>query len=109
MPQSPSLAELSDLSVAVAEIYSDRFGVPKDASWALAKMMEEMGEVSGAWLALEGQSRKQAGPDDLADEVADLLGFLLVFAQRTGVDPAAALQRKWGKHLPEDHHGPERD
>jgi NTP pyrophosphatase (non-canonical NTP hydrolase) len=32
---------------------------------------------------------------DLADETADLLGHLLLFAHRNDIDLAAAIERKW--------------
>ncbi|PWK59385.1 hypothetical protein [Roseicyclus mahoneyensis] len=99
------MADLSALSIKVAAIYSERFGAPQTAEFALLKMTEELGEVAGAHLRLNGQGRGTAELGDLADEIADLLGFLLVFAARTGVDPAAALTRKWGAHLPD----PQRD
>jgi NTP pyrophosphatase (non-canonical NTP hydrolase) len=94
------MADLSALATQVAAIYSDRFGAPQTAEFALLKMTEELGEVAGAYLRLTGQARGVADPSDLADEVADLFGFLLVFAARMGVDPAAELTRKWGAHLP---------
>ena len=78
-----------------------RFDAPKDAGFALHKLAEEMGEMTGAWLQLYGQGRGTANREDLADELADVLGFLLVFADREGIDPAEALIRKWGRHLPD--------
>jgi NTP pyrophosphatase (non-canonical NTP hydrolase) len=32
---------------------------------------------------------------DLADETADVLGHLLLFARRNDIDLAAAIERKW--------------
>lgn len=93
--------DLQALATEVAALYSDRFGTPQDAGWALAKMTEELGEVAGAYLALQGQSRKAGSTEALADEIGDLFGFLLVFAARAGIDPSEALVRKWGAYLPE--------
>jgi len=36
---------------------------------------------------------------DLEDELADLFGFLLLFARWQGVDLGAALDKKWGAYL----------
>lgn len=91
--------DLTALTRAVAEIYAERFDVERDATWYLGKMTEELGEVTSAYLKLAGQGRGEAAPEDLADEVADLLGFVLLFADWQGIDPAEALRRKWGKYL----------
>lgn len=95
-------ADLTALATRVANLYADRFDVPRDSGWLLHKLSEELGEVHGAWLGLHGQSRKGASHADLEDEVADLLGFLLVFSAREGIDPAQALIRKWGGYLPKE-------
>jgi len=94
-----SLAGLQDLATRVCDIYAARFGIDRSGLWLLAKMTEEMGEVSAAWLKQAGQGRGDAGSEDLADELADLLGFMLVLAQAEKIDLAAALHRKWGHHL----------
>lgn len=97
--------DLTELADRVARAYAARFGTPEDSGWLLHKLSEEVGEVHGAWLRLHGQSRGTASRQDLADEVADVLGFLLVFARREGIDPAAAVTRKWGGYLPKEDRG----
>ena len=94
------VGDLTALATQVAAIYSARFQAPQTAEFALLKMTEELGDVTGAYLRLTGQGRGAADLDDLADEIADLPGFLLVFSERMGVDAAAELIRKWGAHLP---------
>jgi len=94
-----ALEALSALAITVAGLYAERFGAPDDARFALMKLAEETGELTGAWLQLQGEGRGTASRDDLADEIADVLGFLLVLAAREGIDPAAALRRKWGGYL----------
>lgn len=97
-----TLPDLSKLAVTIADIYSDNFNAPRDARFALMKLAEEMGELTGAWLQTQGEGRGTADHGDLSDELADVLGFLLVFAHREGIDPAAALRAKWGKYLDSD-------
>ena len=87
------------LASEVGRLYSERFDTPNDARFALMKLGEEVGELTGAWLRVHGQSRGTASRADMADELADVLGFLLVFAAREGIDPAQALQDKWGQYL----------
>ncbi len=95
------LDDLQAMAMQVAEIYRDRFGAPDRAQWTLLKLNEEMGELTGAWLQAEGQGRGEATKQDVANELADVLGFLLVFAAQAGIDPANALHAKWGRHLPQ--------
>ena len=66
----------------------------------LGKMSEELGEVTAAYLKLQGQGRSSGTRRDLEDELGDLLGFVLLFADWQGMDIGAALERKWGGYLP---------
>jgi NTP pyrophosphatase (non-canonical NTP hydrolase) len=91
--------QLSDLAEQIAVLYADRFGVERDATWYLGTMTEELGEVTSAYLKLQGQGRGEGSRADLEDEVADLLGFVLLFARWQGIDAGAALERKWGGYL----------
>lgn len=96
---STSLAQLTDLARAVSDIYAERFDIKRDPAWYLGKMSEELGEVSAAYLKCAGQGRGKGSRRDLEDELADLLGFVLLFADWQRIDAGAALQRKWGAYL----------
>lgn len=95
--------ELQHLARQVSDIYAERFGVERDATWYLGKLSEELGEVTAAYLKLNGQGRTAEAPEvlrrNLEDELGDLFGFLLLFAEWQGVDLPAALVAKWGKYL----------
>lgn len=59
-----------------------------------------MGELTQAWNKLSGRGRIGGkSPEELrrslADETADLLGHILLFAYRNDIDLAAAIERKW--------------
>jgi NTP pyrophosphatase (non-canonical NTP hydrolase) len=92
------LRTLIEAIEAVSIRYEERFGVRRDVEWCLLKLTEELGELTQAHLKLAGQSR---GGDDadwrkrFEDEMADVLGQLLVLASLTKVDLDAALDRKW--------------
>lgn len=94
-----SLQDLQALTRRISDIYAERFGVERDATWYLGKMTEELGEVTAAWLKLNGQGCGEGSREALTEELADLLGFVLLFADWQGIDPGAALRRKWGKYL----------
>ncbi|MYM54891.1 MazG nucleotide pyrophosphohydrolase domain-containing protein [Thalassovita mangrovi] len=90
----------------VGRIYADSFGIERDGAFYLGKLTEELGEVASAYLKLAGKSRGADGDAEalgreLEDELADLFGFLLIFADWQGVDLAHAFERKWGKYLKE--------
>lgn len=102
-----TLDELSAQATAVGRLYCKNFGIVPDEAFYLGKLSEELGEVSAAVLKLSNRSRGADRPlaereAQLADEMADLFGFLLMFAQSRGIDLGAALQSKWGRYLPDE-------
>jgi len=97
MPET--IEELTKLAEQVSEAYAQSFDICRDPAWYLGKMTEELGEVTAAYLKLAGQGRGEGSREDLEDEVADLLGFLLLFASWQGIDSAKTLRRKWGGYL----------
>ena len=106
----PALGEvdvrkLTKQAAAVSDIYAERFNIDRDATWYLAKMTEELGELQSAYLATQGAQRDALPQADarqnLIDETADLFGFLMVFADWQGIDLAEAFAAKWGRYLPE--------
>lgn len=108
LDKEPGLQELSQLAVRVGEIYAQTFGIKRDATFYLGKLTEELGELSAAYLKLAGQARGDGGTardlrQDLEDELADLLGFVLLFADWQGIDPGMALRCKWGRYLEDTH------
>lgn len=93
------LTALTELARQVSDLYVERFDIKRDPTWYLGKMSEELGEVTAAYLKLQGQGRGSGARRDLEDELGDLLGFVLLFADWQGVDIGAALERKWGGYL----------
>ena len=98
--------KLTDLSADVArisDIYAREHGIDRDKAgagdWALLKLQEELGELTAEHLRMSGRARGEADPTALGDEAADVLGMLLIYCQRTGVDLEAAMQRKWLRWL----------
>lgn len=102
---SRTLSELSGLVAAVSDIYAARNGIRRDDDWFVLKLQEELGELTAEYLKGTGRGRlKGASPEAveeaLADEAADLLATLLLFAHHKGIDLDTALQRKWFRYLP---------
>ena len=95
-----SLKAATDPIQEVCDLYAERCGVERDDDWFLLKIQEELGELVQAHLRLTGRGRtKGAGPAELeaarADEAADLICMALLYCRHFGIDPDAAIQRKW--------------
>lgn len=87
-------------AVRVIQGYAGKFGIERDAAFHLGKLSEELGELTAAWLKLNGRARGTGDLLAMEDELADLLGFVLLFADWQGIDLALAFQRKWGPFDP---------
>lgn len=102
-----SLAELTVLVARVSDMYAAETGVQRDDDWYALKMQEELGELIAEHLRLTSRGRRKDLTDAEIktrrnDEAADLLAFLLLYAQRQGIDLDAALERKWFSYLRRD-------
>lgn len=78
--------------------------VKVDRDYFPFKVTEEWGECLQTYLMLtdrgrqKGQSKEEI-KEALANEIADVIGFLLLFADREGIDPVEALNKKWFSRL----------
>ena len=90
--------KISDLSadvLRISDIYAAEHGIERSADWALLKVQEELGELTAEHLRMSGRARGQADAGKLGDEAADVLGMLLIYCDRAGIDLEQAMQRKW--------------
>ncbi|GAB2481950.1 nucleoside triphosphate pyrophosphohydrolase family protein [Nocardiopsis aegyptia] len=84
----------------VSRAYAARFGIERDADWFVLKLHEEMGELTQAFLALDGRGRAK-GLDDrersarFRAELADVFCHVLLLADHHGVDLTAEVRAKW--------------
>ena len=89
---------LSDLSASVlriSDIYAAEHDIDRSGDWAILKLQEELGELTAEHLCMSGRARGEADPKALADEAADVLGMLLIYCDRAGIDIEQAMQDKW--------------
>ena len=89
---------LSDLSASVlriSDLYAAEHGIDRSGDWAILKLQEELGELTAEHLRISGRARGAADPDALGDEAADVLGMLLIYCDRAGIDLEQAMRRKW--------------
>ena len=89
---------LSDLTASVlriSDIYAREHSIDRDRDWALLKLQEELGELTAEHLRMSGRARGAADAGKLGDEAADVLGMLLIYCDRAGIDIEQAMRRKW--------------
>ncbi len=86
----------------ISDIYAREHAIDRDRDWALLKLQEELGELTAEHLRLSGRARGAPDASALGDEAADVLGMLLIYCDRAGIDLEAAMQRKWLKWLRAD-------
>ena len=79
----------------ISDIYAAEHNIDRDRDWALLKLQEELGELTAEHLRLSGRARGTPDAQALGDEAADVLGMLLIYCDRAGIDLEAAMQRKW--------------
>lgn len=85
---------------AASKKYAQANGLERDADWFLLKLAEEAGELLQVANRLSGRSRAKGMNEEeiallLADETADLLGHVLLFAHHHKLDMPSAIARKW--------------
>ncbi|MFZ4164055.1 phosphoribosyl-ATP pyrophosphohydrolase [Brevundimonas sp. NPDC058933] len=97
------IADLKADVLRISDIYAREHSIDRDRAgngdWALLKLQEELGEMTKEHLNLSGRARGKPDAEALADEAADVLGMLLIYCERAGIDIEAAMQRKWLKWL----------
>ncbi|WP_292070608.1 phosphoribosyl-ATP pyrophosphohydrolase [Brevundimonas sp. UBA7534] len=83
----------------ISDIYAAEHAIDRDRDWALLKLQEELGELTAEHLRLSQRARGAPDPLALGDEAADVLGMLLIYCARAGVDLEEAMRRKWLRWL----------
>ncbi len=100
------MKQTQNQAAKITRIYSENFGVETSAEWCLLKLQEELGELVSAYLKLSGKTRakgpsQEAMRQNLKEEIADVIGFTLAFADECGIDATDAFKDKWLKYLQE--------
>lgn len=90
-----NITDLQASVLRISDIYAREHGIDRSGDWALLKVQEELGELTAEHLRMSGRARGAADPGKLGDEAADVLGMLLIYCDRAGIDIEAAMQRKW--------------
>ncbi len=101
-------AEATRKAKAVMMKYRQEYPeVSVDRDYFPFKLTEEWGECLQIFLMLTDRGRQKGKSKEeikqmLTDEFADVLGFLLLFADSEGIDPIQAIERKWFSRITKD-------
>jgi dCTP diphosphatase len=103
-PLTDSTTTVAELRQLVADFVSERdwsqFHSPKNVSMALAIEAAELMEHF-QWLTIEDSRRLAADPQKLAEvaeELADVVGYSFALANELGIDLATAIRAKMTKN-----------
>jgi NTP pyrophosphatase (non-canonical NTP hydrolase) len=99
------LKELTRKVKKIVEMYKGEYpDVKMDRDYFPHKLTEEWGECMKEYLMLTDRGRqkgftKEQIKQNFSDEIADVFGYLLAFADSEGIDLEEALEKKWFVHL----------
>lgn len=95
----PDLEPFIDRLKRISDRYGKAYGIDRGGDWHILKIQEEMGELTQAYLALTGRSRRdpERARHEVAMEMADVMCMLLLMARDQGIDLNAAITEKWLK------------
>ena len=93
----------------VSQIYAEKFGIERDATWFILKLQEEVGELIQAYLMLSGKARtKGKSLEEIRSafnkEVADVFCHTLLLARYYEIDVENEVKEKWLAWNTHDEH-----
>ncbi len=100
-------SEIQDKVMQNGERYGKACGIEIEEDFAILKLHEEIGELSQALLIHKKKSRPEKflpfeeSKEELAMEMADVLGMLIINAKLHGIDLEEAINKKWISRLKE--------
>jgi NTP pyrophosphatase (non-canonical NTP hydrolase) len=100
------LHELTQKAKTIMTMYGAEYPeVQVDRDYYPFKISEEWGECMQAYLMYTDRGRQKGkSKEEIKEmfeaEIADVFGFLILFAEKEGVDIEKALEKKWFKRLP---------
>ncbi len=99
-----TLNSLMEKCETVSSKYARNNSIDRTQDWFLFKLQEELGELTKAYVNVKGLGRKTEKSaaqlkDELGQELADVLGHVLLFAKHNSIDLDEAINVKWLKYL----------
>jgi len=93
--------EMQSSILKVAETYGERFNVKIDHDFAVLKLFEEVGEYAQAVIVHNKKSKpgkfisEEEAKKRLGEELADIIGMVIINADLFGIDIQKAIKEKW--------------
>ena len=99
-----NLEELTKKVVMVSDQYEKNCNINRDADWYILKLQEELGELTQNYLSYTGRGRNRNLTEEelkknISNEVVDVLGQILLFANYHNIDLEKAMEDKWFSYL----------
>jgi NTP pyrophosphatase (non-canonical NTP hydrolase) len=100
-----TIDELAGKLTQVVDGYMDKFAISINRDQSVLKIHEEAGEFTKAYLRFAGTGRNKEKKSqaeleaDMQEELADLVGMCMVFAQKNNIDLEQAIKDKWLQYL----------
>ncbi len=103
-PVSPSIMDIKEIQTKVVNNvleYGKKNNIKIDEDFALLKLYEEVGEFAQAILIHRKKCRKEkyvseeVSKKELAKELADVMGMVMVNAHLLKIDLADSIDKKW--------------
>jgi NTP pyrophosphatase (non-canonical NTP hydrolase) len=90
--------------VMVSDQYEKNCNIKRDEDWYILKLHEEIGELTQNYLSYthRGRDRNLTQKElkkNISNEVADILGQILLFANYHDIDIEKAMEDKWFSYL----------
>jgi len=105
MQDKTQIKDLTEKAERVIELYKKEYpDVKMDRDYFPFKISEEWGECLQTYLMLTDRGRqkgksKEEIKDMFGKEIADVFGYLLIFAQKENIDIVKELESKWFAYL----------
>ena len=98
------IKDITKKVVKVSDNYAKACKINRDDDWYVLKLQEELGELIQSYLSFTDRGRARGKSEkeirkDFADELADVIGQVLLIAKKYGIDIEKALERKWYQYL----------
>lgn len=101
-----NIDQITEKAKKVAEQYAQEFNIEYTEDWFVMKLQEEFGEMVQQHLIRTHRTRRtpesdNAAKEALAEEIADVFCYVLLFAKWSGISVEQAVTKKWFKYLKE--------
>lgn len=94
------LKELTEEIEKVSKDYVSTYQIERDSNWYILKLQEEVGELTQAFLRLEGKAKKKGLTEleimtNFSEELTDVFCHTLLLSKKYNIDLVQMTNKKW--------------